>query len=132
MADDPRQETEIVLGGKTFRVRPSFTTIAAIEAASGSGCVPLGFRVGRADVTLSQLAIILAAMVLGQKGAPDADAIGELLMEDGMQPHLEPVSSFLLRALRGNKHHLDEGRKTQEGQKTAGDPPEAGSTSSTG
>lgn len=117
MTENARQEIELSIGGRKYAVRPTFKTVAAIEQAAGQGCVPLGLKVARSQATLTEVALILNAMVHDQPGAPTPEEIGEHLMEDGLFPLIDPVSEFLLRALRGNKEHA---KATAKKEKEAG------------
>ena len=123
MTENARQEIELSIGGRKYAVRPTFKTIAAIEQAAGQGCVPLGLKVARSQATLTELALILNAMVGDQPGAPTPEAIGEHLMEDGLMAMIDPVSEFLLRALRGNKEHAKVTAKKEAGGDADAHPP---------
>lgn len=134
MAEHPRQEIEIALGGETYRVRPSFEVIAGIESDTGQPARTLGMKawVGgmsieqRAarnagqEISLSEMAVVVFWMIKGQKGAPSsAVVVGALLMEEGYAELLLPVGQFLTRAQRGNKIHEQEAAAALEREKEA-------------
>lgn len=123
MAESARQEIEINMGGRTYAVRPTFKTVAAIEQATGQGCVALGLKVARSQATLTEVAVILNAMVREQPNPLSPEEIGDILMEEGLFPLIEPVSEFLLRALRGNKEHAKVTTKKEAGGEAEAHPP---------
>jgi hypothetical protein len=120
MAETPRQEIELELGGKTYTVRPDFRTISAIEAATeqaaralGLKCLaasmPVDSRRGTPEVSMTELAQAIFWMLKDKKNAPATPMdVGDLLMEEGYGKLLMPVGEFLIRAQRGNKEHQKE------------------------
>lgn len=148
MTDTPRQEVDLTLDGKTYSIRPNFKTLVAIEAAANQPArtlgikalvvsVPLGQRNGAEEISIAELATVIFCMVRGEKGAPDsAEAVGELLVENGYRDLLEPVGLFLVRAQKGNKEYVKEAievakKAAEEAEKQGGaqdtppDPPNA-------
>lgn len=119
MADDPRQEVEFTLGGKAYRVRPTFSVLVGVESALDQSCIALGIKIGQGRASVTEIATILAQMVKPEKG-PGVSEIGDLLVEEGVRQFYDPLTDFLLRALKGNREHLKE---AQSGDKPA-DPPQ--------
>lgn len=82
MAEKPKTATQISLGGRTFDVRLTIGTLERIENATG-----MDFQTALgtiADPETNRLNIqrfrqVLASIIAGQAGAPDADAIGDLV-----------------------------------------------------
>lgn len=156
MAEDPRQELEFVLGGKTFRARPSWEVLAAIEGSTNSPARTIGMKalasLQRAadrvtpEISLTEMAATLAALLRGQPGAPEPNKIGEMLVEDGYSQLLLPVGLFLTRAYKGNKEHEkdaaetarrareaeEEARKNEEAPQTEAGPGPQTTTGSSG
>lgn len=126
MPENPRQEIEFDLDGKTFRVRPTFEVIANVEAALSQSARSLGLKALAAgmssvergtqtEITLSEFCVVLYWILRGKPDAPaSAKAIGEILMEAGYGALLLPVGLFLTRAQRGNKEHEKEAVEKQE------------------
>lgn len=123
MAENPRQEIELSLGGQTYAVRPAFEVIAGIEADLNQSARAVGMKAWSAglsaeqravrnagpEISLTEMAVVLFWMVKGQKGAPPSPiAMGAILMEEGYGDLLLPVGQFLTRAQRGNKIHEQE------------------------
>lgn len=118
MAENQKQEVEFDLGGKTYRVRPTYEVLVRIEGATNQACRQLGnkcYAVGtlqalRAEITeisIGEMSVILFQMVRDQKGAPDsAVAVGEILMDEGYSQLCGPVGDFLTRAFLGHKEHV--------------------------
>lgn len=134
MAENPRQEITLSLGGKDFAVRPTFEVIAGIEAALdqpartvGMKALASGMTLGErqargagAEISMSEMAVVLFHMVKGKKDAPaNPTEVGNILMEDGYGDLLLPVGQFLTRAQRGNKEHEKEAAAAEG----AADPP---------
>jgi len=113
--ENPRDEVEIVLGGKTYFVRPTFKIISAIEMATNQSSMSLGFKFVQQNGSLTQLVAILFHILRHEKNAPDQEQIAEMVMEEGMMNLIAPVSQFLTRSLRGNKAYLETLPKDQEG-----------------
>lgn len=102
-------EYEVQVGGRKYRFRPTIKTVTAVERALGEPSSNLGFRVARAQIALWELALIVSTLIrVDDPNGPDADAVGEMLIEDGINPLLEPLAQFLLLSLRGNKEHAKE------------------------
>jgi hypothetical protein len=125
MAENPRQETELSFGGKTYSVRPTFQIITSIEAALNQPARFLGmkcFVVGKAmgerygaeqEISMGELAVIVFWMLrdqfLADKAMPQTPAaVGEIMMEDGYGQLLMPVGEILTRAQKGNREHAKE------------------------
>lgn len=123
MAADPRQEVEFSLNGKTFRARPTFQILTSIEAALNQPARALGIKAlmagvalndpnrapGIQEISLAEMAVVLFWMAKDQPDAPKSPSdMGDILMDEGYIQHCLSVGDFLMRANRGNKHHLKE------------------------
>lgn len=107
---DARQEIEIKLGGKTYRVRPDFLPLANVEAATGQPCQQLGFKMmSVSGIGIVEMATILFTLL---RDCPDPPAsqqfVGETIFEDGFQDYLGPLSAFFISSLKGHKEHVKE------------------------
>lgn len=120
MVENARQEIELEFGGKKFSVRPDFQTISNIEVATDqpartlglkalASSLPMSQRSGVAEISMTELAVVVFWMLKGKKGAPEStQSVGETMMEEGYGSLLMPVGEFLVRAQRGNKEHEKE------------------------
>ncbi len=112
-------DIEIPFGGKTYSVKPDFATICAIEGALNQPSrtlgmkayvtgMPLQQRNGATEISLMEIATIVA-LILKDKGVSSTPtAVGEALMEDGYGQLLVPIGDYLMRAQRGHKEHEKE------------------------
>ena len=132
MANAARLEIDFPFGGKTYTLKPTFATIAGVEAATGMSCTALAEKFYAREP--SQYApLTLTATVIYALLRPVADPqkdftpeyVGGVLLEDGCAPTWGPLGDFLSRALKGNKEHvrvaLEDAKK--EAGETAARPP---------
>ena len=121
LKENAKQELEVTLGGKMFTVRPDFTVLTNIEAATNQSARILGMRCLTAalpvadrspalpEISVSELALIMFCMLKGKPDAPKTSVeVGNTLVEDGYGQHLQSVGLFLVRGFRGNKEHEKE------------------------
>jgi hypothetical protein len=103
--DDPLQEVEFEISGKTYRVRPTFKLVTMIERATGVGCTALGMKVTRSEATMDEIAISLYVIARDQEPKTELtpERIGESLMEDGYAGVRDSLATLLLRSFRGNR-----------------------------
>jgi len=97
---DPRGETEIVLAGETYTLRPSFKAIAALRKATGE---PLLRTVGRfieGNFDAHEVLAVVSACVVGKKLPPD---LGELIVRDGFADLSAKVLPFLVGMCTGGR-----------------------------
>ena len=107
-ANAERGEHELVLAGRTYRLRPAHAAMRAIEAATAKSTLAL-VRLGNAgELSLEQLGIIGAELI--RAGADekdemtrsvDAERIEELIFEEGVAPATSRFTLCLLDAARG-------------------------------
>lgn len=90
-ANPERGEHELVLAGRTYRLRPSHAAIVAIERKTGESLLALVRLANGGGLTIAQLGMIGAELI--RAGADEADAmtravdaarIGELIFEEGI------------------------------------------------
>ena len=116
--ENPRDEIEIELGGATYRVRPTFKIISAIEMATNQGCTALGAKFLQQQGSLTEMAAILFHVLRHEKNAPTQEEIQEMVFEDGMMDLIVPIAGLLTRSLRGNKAYIDTLDKPDENKTT--------------
>lgn len=93
-------EITLVLAGTTFLLRPSFSTLMALETATGTGLITLARKFAGGDFTLAELGALVKAGIEGAGGvAPDN--MGELITREGVANVAAPLSRFLAQALAG-------------------------------
>lgn len=69
-----RETVEIILGGATYSLRPTWTAYAEIEARTGSSIRSLWYRFATGDIKLSEMSAVLLA---GMKAFDAERNIGE-------------------------------------------------------
>lgn len=99
---DPLQETEVEICGKTYKVRPTFKIVAAIEGATEKSCVVLGRRLLNMEAPVAEIATVLYCMAADQKG-PSVEQIGASLIEKGSRRYRDVLSAFLLNVYLGDE-----------------------------
>lgn len=109
-ANPERGEHEIVLAGKTYRLRPSHSALSAIERETGQSTLAL-LRLGNAgELTLEQLGKVGVQLI--HAGAEkqdtltralDAQRIEELIFEEGLPQAQARITMCLLDAATGGR-----------------------------
>jgi hypothetical protein len=109
-ANPERGESEIVLAGVTYRLRPSNTAIDKIERDTGKGLIPLVNGSGAGELTTRELAIAATELIRAgaEKGdsltrAVSVDRIRDLILEEGVPGVMARVSLCLLDAATGGR-----------------------------
>lgn len=93
-------EISLALAGTSFVLKPSFATLMALEAATGTGLITLARKFASGEFTLAELAALLKAGIEGAGGqAPDN--LGELVASEGVANVAAVLSRFLTQALAG-------------------------------
>lgn len=100
MANPHRGEVEIVLGGKTYVLRPTFDSLAAIERATDTRLLPLTRRFMELDFGIVDVAQIIQAAAVEK---PPRDELGRLILEAGLAEIGGPITRFLAGALNGGR-----------------------------
>lgn len=113
LANPERGEVELMLDGKAYPLRPSYTAMRAIEHGTGKTLVQLSAAVGRGafgGLPLDEMAVIV---VEGIKAAGrdrnddpmltgiDGGRIGELIYDTGVIEVTKTIERFLMNALSG-------------------------------
>ena len=107
-ANAARGEHQLILGGRTYRLRPAHTALMAIEEETDSSVLAL-VRLGNAgELRLKQLGIIGAELIRAgaeEKDeltrAVDAERIGEMIQEQGIPGATSVFTLCLLDAATG-------------------------------
>lgn len=107
-ANPARGEFSLKLGSKSYRLRPSFAAMQAIEARTGRSIVALTRAANHADLTLAEIGIVAATLIragaseddLGARNA-DAERIGELAYEEGREAVMPRLLVALVAAVTG-------------------------------
>lgn len=109
-ANPTRGEHELTLAGVTYRLRPSFTAIVAIEQKTGETTLALVRRGNTMQIPLADLGIIAAELI--REGADpkdqmtrsvNAERIEELIFEEGLQRVTPRLTLCLLDAATGGR-----------------------------
>jgi hypothetical protein len=107
-ANANRGEHSLTLGGKTYRLRPSYTAITAIEDELGRSSIELLRAANACALGFAELGTIVAELV--KAGAADefdrhasAERMGELIFEEGMTAAQVVVTVVLASAVSGGR-----------------------------
>lgn len=123
MTDNPLREYDIPVCGSTFKVRATAKLIARVETKLNVSAYGLGLRWLKAEVPLTEQALVLSILLQDEKDAPTFEQVLDSLFEDGFLNLLNTVGGMLTVSLAGSKEHA---RKAAEAAKGAPeDPPKA-------
>ena len=98
-ANAQRGETELIVAGETFVVRPSFENLVAAEDELGS-LFALVERASDGALTLTEIATLLWHC-LATEHRPARKALGEAVLAMGLVAATGPVRSVLSQVLQG-------------------------------
>lgn len=103
MANRLRGESEITLGGVTYRLRPTFAAIMEIEDRLG-GVVPLAVRAARGEFGLKDLTVIVWAALNAVEGQRlELAAVGDFILARGIA-EITPIVRDVLTQVLGGSH----------------------------
>ena len=126
-ANAERGEHELVLGGKTYALRPTHAAIVAIEKTAGASLLALVRLGNTAQLTLGQLGAIAGELI--RAGADDGDKltaavdderIGELIYEQGLPTVTAKLTLCLLDAATGGRTSSGEAKAAPAAKDRAG------------
>lgn len=122
---EPRGEVSLVLGERSFLLKPEWRAYAAISQKLG-GVFEGWKRVERGDMEAIAILIWAGATSGGSKKSPSIDEIGELLVEHGFDHLIAQLMVFVGRPIRGLSNSADGRDPDDDGEKTEGaDDPES-------
>lgn len=104
-----RGEASLVLGGKTYRLLPTYQNLVALEEATGMGLIELVVALGEGAIRLNMLARAIEAVIDPEISE---DEIGQHMAENGVGDVLAQLALFLTTALSG-------GQKAKKGKSKA-------------
>lgn len=105
MANEYRGEKTLTLGGKDYKLVPSYANLAAVEAANGCGILELTQRIAARQVRTAEL---VSVVVCCAEPAIEENAAGEAMWNDGLITVMGDVTTFLTNALLGGTEGEDE------------------------
>jgi hypothetical protein len=115
-ANSERGESELILEGATYRLRPSYAAIVAIEKATDMKLIALVNEGNRGNISLDNLGIIARELI--RAGAEDdatrhvgAERLSELIYEAGVISATMALTACLVEAVTGGR--------TAEGERKA-------------
>jgi hypothetical protein len=109
-----RNEVAIDFEGQTYVCRPTFKTVAAIEAAGGKSILYLGEDIATLRAPVSTVAAVLRlALMSSDQGAvfvkTRVDDLGDRVLASGAAAQLYPaLGGFCIRALSGPERNEEE------------------------
>jgi hypothetical protein len=99
-ANPHRGEVGLSLGGRKYKLVPSYANLSAVEEACGMGLLELAQKLTSGGYRLAYLAEILAAVAEPEISVEGA---GEAIASGGVANVVEPVARFLTQALLGGE-----------------------------
>jgi hypothetical protein len=93
-----RKESELVLNGHSYTVRPTMDKLARIEGRFGAALVLLR-RLQNGEVTQAELAALTAIMVRGLPNAPREADLPQLIFDEGSPNVSGNVLTFVLNGM---------------------------------
>jgi len=95
-----RGEAALDLGGKAYRLVPTYTNLVALEDATGMGLIEMVVHLSEGAVRINTLAKAVAAVA---EPEVDEETIGQHMAEQGVSDALGQLAMFLVNALSGGK-----------------------------
>lgn len=109
-ASAARGEHSLTLAGVTYRLRPSFDAITAIEDAVGPSLIDVARRCSAMTLSLSDLGLVLAELIRAgaEKGdvftaQVDGERIAQLIFEEGQSTAYALATVALSDAITGGR-----------------------------
>jgi len=99
IANPHRGETSIVIGGRSYVLRPSFEALVAAEEELGS-LFALVERASEGQLSIAQMAA-LVWHCLPAAERPERRTVGDALLEMGLIKATQPVRTILAQVLKG-------------------------------
>ena len=88
MTNKVRGEVEVLLGGKTYTMVPSFQAMCEIEAATGMGMVALARRYQSLTFGITDAATILTFGIKASGEDATIEKVGKMIAEEGLECQL--------------------------------------------
>ena len=102
MANKQRGEVEVVLGGKSWTMRPAFQALAEIEGMTGLGIAAVVKRFIESQFGIDDVAAVISASIrAAHDDAPDFETIKRAIVAEGFNEFALVASKFLAAALGG-------------------------------
>lgn len=99
-----RGDVAVRLGGKAYVMRPTFEALAEIEGITGRGIVDLLNRFSRKEFGAKDTAaVIFAAIKSGGEIGANYEAVGRMVVSDGLVNFIPAISAFLANAVTGGE-----------------------------
>jgi len=110
---------DVTLGGRTYDLVPSFGALVRIEQALGAGLGALLLRFLKREHGVTDTARILYEGIVARLGnaAPDYEAVGALVVREGLDAVSPAALDLLAAALRGLERFAAE--KAEDGERAA-------------
>ena len=109
-ANPVRGEHEVTLGGAIYRLRPSFTAMAEVEANLGRSIIDLARDANAMKLTYTDLGTILAPLIREGADKDDRmtqsvhpDRLSELVFEEGVSSVMARVLALLFDCISGGR-----------------------------
>lgn len=99
-ANPHRGEVNLSLGGRDYKLVPTYANLSAVEEGCGMGLIQFARKLTTDGYQLTDLARILAAVAAPEISVEDA---GEAIIRGGVVKVAEAVTRFLTQALLGGE-----------------------------
>lgn len=97
-----RHEKEIELGGKTYKLRPSFAGLVEMESRAGAGLMSIATRFSSGSYGFREVvAVIFGGLVGAGDRSLKYDEVGQLIAEMGLNKVAPIATDIVATALRG-------------------------------
>jgi hypothetical protein len=107
-ANEERGEVSLALGARSFKLRPSYTALRAVEKKSGRSLMELARLANKVALPLPDLAIVATEMIRAGAGEDDLgakaaspDKIEEMIFEEGVAAVSPTLFTVLFLAATG-------------------------------
>jgi hypothetical protein len=103
MANRLRGEVDITLGGRSYRLRPTFAAIMDIEERLGA-VVPLAVRAAKGDFGFRDVTVVIWATLNAVEGqSMTMDEVGNAVLAQGLAAATPAVRVLLTHILGGDE-----------------------------
>lgn len=102
MANNQRNEVEITLADKKYKLRPTFEAVAEIEDYFDMGMYELiSTKLERGKIKIKGLREIIIQGIKGAEGKVDIDEINEAIIKAGTGPTTTQLIPFIVESFSG-------------------------------
>jgi len=122
-----RSEVAVVIGGKSYAMRPSYSAIVKIEKALNTRLIKLMERLQFSDIGVEDVATIITCFINANPENPGkvtVEQIGDKIIEEGFINFLSPLAEvfgYIVKASPKNKSEEQSGKVGTNPQSSGAD-----------